>query len=161
MTSIVFFIEHILVVVEGFLVELSMTINKKVRNWAHLKSSMIERGDPLCRFFTQPQTCRFSRFFQFVAVRSYTADSCLLQRCVWTPHLTRRSLSLIHRHMRGSKLRVCRAHIMCHPHVFVMTLFDYSLSFLCSPSSLLSSCPSSCPSTSSSTMWWTNSLCSS
>ena len=30
--------------------------------------------------------------------------------------------------MRGSrlKLRVCLAHIMCHCHVFVVTLFDYS-----------------------------------
>ena len=33
------------------------------------------------------------------------------------------------------------------------------LSSLRCPSSLLSSCPFSCPSTSSSTMWWTNSLC--
>ena len=42
MASIVFFIQHILVAVERFLVEL-MTINKKVRNGAHEKSSMIER----------------------------------------------------------------------------------------------------------------------
>ena len=88
MASVVFFIQHILVAVERFLVEL-MTINQKVRNWAHVKSSMIERGDPLCRFFTQPQTCRLSRFF--VAVRSFTGDSSLLQPTVCvktTPHTT-------------------------------------------------------------------------
>ena len=27
------------------------------------------------------------------------------------------------------KLRVCRAHIICHLHVFVLTLFDYSIFF--------------------------------
>ena len=44
---------------------------------------------------------------------------------------------------------------MCHPHVFVLTLLDYS-SFL---SLLTIFSPSSCPSTSSSRMLWTNSLC--
>ena len=62
MASVVFFIQHILLAVERFLVD-HMTINKEVRNWAHVKSSMIERRDPLCRFFTQPQTCLLSRFF--------------------------------------------------------------------------------------------------
>ena len=56
-----------------------MTINKKVRNWAHVKSDMIERRDPLCRLFTKLQMYRLSRFFRFVAVRSFTVDSCLLQ----------------------------------------------------------------------------------
>ena len=48
---------------------------------------------------------------------------------VWTPHLTRRIFSLIHTHMRGSRLKscVCRARITCHDspfwaHVFVLTL---------------------------------------
>ena len=51
MAPVVFFIQYILVAVERFVVEL-MTINK-LSNWAHVKSSMIERGDPLCRFCTK------------------------------------------------------------------------------------------------------------
>ena len=47
-------------------------------------------------------------------------------------------------------------------HVVCLILFDFSpLSSLCCPSSLLSSFLSSWTSTSSSTMWWTNSLCTS
>ena len=33
----------------------------------------------MCRLFTKPLTCRLSRFFKFVAVKSFTADSSLLQ----------------------------------------------------------------------------------
>ena len=65
MAPIDFFIQHILVAMERFLEEL-MTINKKVRGLAHVKSDMIERGDPLCRLFTKPQTCRLSRFFSLL-----------------------------------------------------------------------------------------------
>ena len=61
--------------------------------------------------------------------------------------------------MRGSS-RVFVVRASC---VISICLFWFSsttpLSSLCSPSSLLSSCPSSCPSTSCSRMWWTNSLC--
>ena len=85
---------------------------------------MIERGDPLSRFFTQASDVSICKFFWFLAVRSFTA-AATDGRC---EHLTRHIFSLIHTHMRGSrlKLRVCRAHIMCHPHVFVLTLFEYS-----------------------------------
>ena len=41
-----------------------------------------------------------------------------------TPH-TSHFLVQVHAHA-WLKLRVCRAHIMCHPHVFVLTLFDFS-----------------------------------
>ena len=65
------------------------------------------------------------KFFQFVAVRSFTADSSLLQptgSVNTTPH-TSHFFTDSHAHA-WLKLRVCRAHIMCHPHVFVLTLFD-------------------------------------
>ena len=42
----------------------------------------------VCRLFTKPQTCRLSRFFRFVAVRSFTADSSLLQPTRWCKHHT-------------------------------------------------------------------------
>ena len=129
MASIVFFIQHILVALERFLVELMFGI-------------MVKRWDPLCRFFTQPQTCRRSRLFSLLQLnRSQLTVVCCNRRCVWTPHLTRRRTSC----------------------VILMCLFWLSstvpLSPLYSTSSLLSSNPSSCPSTSSSNMWWTNSLC--
>ena len=53
---------------DRFLVEL-MKIHKKSTASELMKEQHIERGDPLCRFFTQtPQTCRLARFFWFVAV---------------------------------------------------------------------------------------------
>ena len=85
-------------------------------------------------------------------------------RHLWTPHLERHIFSLIYTHMRGSsRVFVVRtSRVMSHLHA-LMCLFRLSsttpLSSLCWPSSLLSSCLSSWPSTSSSTMWWTNSLC--
>ena len=47
---------------------------------------------------------------------------------MWTPHLTRRIFSYNYTQLRGSRLKscVCRARIICHPHVFVLTRFDYS-----------------------------------
>ena len=85
----------------------------------------------MCRFFTQPQTCRLSRFFQFVAVRSFTADSSLLQPKggVNTTLHTSHFLVQLHGHA-WLKSCVCRARITCHDasscaHVFVRTLFDY------------------------------------
>ena len=126
MASIVFFIQHILVAVERFLVEV-MTINKKVRNWAHVKSSMKEPEDPLCRFFTQTSDESTFKIFWFVAVRSFTGDSSLLQPTVCvntTPH-TSHFLTELHAHA-WLKSCVCHARIMCHPHVFVLALFDHS-----------------------------------
>ena len=92
---------------------------------SHVKNSMIERGDPWCRFFTQPQTCRLSRFLQFVAIRSFTADRSLLQPTdsVTTTLHTSHFLTESHAHA-WLKSCVWRAHTMCHPHVFVLTLFD-------------------------------------
>ena len=43
-----------------------------------MKEQHVERGDPLCRFFKNVQKRDFARFF-VVAVRSFTADSSLLQ----------------------------------------------------------------------------------
>ena len=41
----------------------SCKINQKSSTSELVKEQHIERRDPLCRFFTQPQTCRLSRFF--------------------------------------------------------------------------------------------------
>ena len=71
-----------------------------------------------------------------------------------TPH-TSHFLTDSHAHAL-LKLRVCRAHIMCRPHVFVLTL--RLLHFPLFAHHLLSYHPP-CPSTSSSKMWWANSLC--
>ena len=93
---------------------------------------MIERRHPLCRFFTQPQTCRLSRFFRFVAVRSFTADSSLLQPTGGVNTTPRPSHFLIDSHAHAWLTScVCRARITCHDssscaQVFVLTLFDYS-----------------------------------
>ena len=97
-----------------------------------MKEQHIERGDPLCLFFTQPQTCRLSRFFWFVAVRSFTADSSLLQPTGGvntTPHTSHFFIDL-HAHA-WFKACVWRAHITCHAssscaHVVVLTLRDFS-----------------------------------
>ena len=53
--------------------------NAKVHKWAYVQSDMIEREDSFFAVFGQPQTWRFSSFFDFVAVRSFTADGGLLQ----------------------------------------------------------------------------------
>ena len=144
-----------------------MTSNKKVRNWAHVKSSMIERGDLLCRFFTQPQTCRLSRtfIFQFVALqldRLQLTVVCCNRPGPWTPHLTRRIFPYNWTHMRGSsRVFVVRASWfilmrscvgsdslrLLHFRLSLLTIFSLIILFF-----LL-------PSTSSSTMLWTNSLC--
>ena len=100
---------------------------------------MIERGDPLCRFFTQPRTCRHSRilFFSFLQwdLLQLTVVCCN-RRGVRkpTPH-TSYFLTDSHAHAR-LKSCVCRARIMCHPHVFVLTL--RLLHFLLSADHLLS-----------------------
>ena len=74
------------------------------------------------------------KIFLFVAVRSFTADSSLLQPTGGvntTPHTS--YFLTDYTHMRGSRLKscVCRARITCHDSsscapVFFLTLFDYS-----------------------------------
>ena len=58
-----------------------MTINKKVRNRAHVQNDMIERERPVvCAVFSKNlRRVDFQDFFRFVADRSFTADSSLLQ----------------------------------------------------------------------------------
>ena len=139
-----------------------MTINKKVRNWAHVKSDMMERRDPLWvpSFHKTSDVSTFKFFLKFVAVRSFTADSSLLQPTEGvntTPH-TSYFHSEIHAHTHGSNLvRTHSSHLMFHTHcgrrVWLLSL---SLS-----STTPFTSPSFCPSTSSSRMWWTNSLCTS
>ena len=71
-----FFVQ--LVAIERFLVEL-MTVRKKVHKLACVQRDMIEREDSLFAVFGQPQTWRFSSFFDFVAVGSFAVDGSLLQ----------------------------------------------------------------------------------
>ena len=65
------------------------------------------------------------KFFD-VAVRSFTADSSLLQPTgLEGEHHTSHVAFLVQLHAHAwFKSSVCRAHVMCHPHVFVLTLFD-------------------------------------
>ena len=77
MASVVFFIQHILVAVERFLVEL-IKIHKKSSTSELVKKQHIQRGDPLCSFFTKLLRSDALQDFYFV-VRSRTADSSLLQ----------------------------------------------------------------------------------
>ena len=103
----------------------------------------------------------------FVAVRSFTADSSLLQPTRGvnsTPHTSHFLVFLrtYYTHMRGSSL-ACAHHIPCVILMRSCGCFD-SLRLLHFPLfavHLLSYHPvfSSWPSTSSSTMWWTHSLC--
>ena len=76
MASVVSFIQHIKVVVERFLVELKKykksSIPELVKVWH------VERGDPLCGFCTKLLRSDILQDF-FVVVRSFTADSNLLQ----------------------------------------------------------------------------------
>ena len=127
-----------------------MTINKKVRNWAHVKSDMIERWDPLCRLFTNLRRVDFQDFLGLLQLdRLQLTVVCCNRREVWTPHLTRR---ISHRISCPRMAKVWVRTSMLHAHfVSDCPLFDDS-TFLC---------PSFCPSTSSSRMWWTNSLCTS
>ena len=82
-----------------------MTIGKKVHNWAHVKSDVTERGDPLCRFFTRTQTCRLSRFFSLLQLdRLQLTVVCCNRRWVWTPHLTRPFFTVNYMHTHGSSL---------------------------------------------------------
>ena len=85
---------------------------------------------------------------------------------LWTARLTRHIFSFNDTHMRGlsRKIGAHTSHSMCHLHALMFCVWFSStspLSSLCCLYSLLSCCLSSCPSTSSSTMWWTNSQCTS
>ena len=73
MASVVFLIQHILVAVERFLVEL-MTIHKKSSTSELVKEQHRERGDPLCRFFKKSfRSETLQDFLLFVAIRSFNS----------------------------------------------------------------------------------------
>ena len=113
MILVVFFIQHILVAVERFLVEF-LTINKKVCNWAHVKSSRLN-GETRCAVSSQNfRLVVFQVFFifQFVAVRSFTAYSSLLQPtlCVNTLH-TSHFLTDSHAHAWLKSCLSCAHHL--------------------------------------------------
>ena len=108
----------------------------------------------------------FQDFLQFVAVRSFTADSSLLQPTGVCEHHTPHVTFFIDLHAHAwLKSCVCRARIMCHEsspcaHVFVLTLFDYSIFIsLMTIFSLIILSFFFAHQPWSSTMWCTNSLC--
>ena len=96
----------------------------------------------------------FQDFFRFVAVRSFTADSRLLQPTECEHHTS---------HVHFSQCSFHHIHASCVLWSFCLIVLSSTtpLSSPSSPSSLSSPCLSFCPSTSSSRMWWTNSLCTS
>ena len=163
----VVFIQHILVAVERFLVEL-MTINKKVRNWAHVKSSK-ENGETRCAVSSHnPQTCRLARFFCLLQLgRLQLTVVCCDRRRVSTPHFTSHFLTFSHWLTLTCVVQVgslsCAHHVSWAISMRSCCVFDSFrlLHFPLFPVHLLSYHPvfPSCPSTSSSTMWWTNSPC--
>ena len=88
MASVVFFIQHVLVAVERFLVELMTIDTKSYRIWAHERAACrtVRPVVPLLPNTFRSETLQFF----FGAVRSFTADSSLLQPTEeWTAHLTR------------------------------------------------------------------------
>ena len=157
-----------LVAMERFLVEL---MTESPRLSLRAKSDMIERGDPLWvpSFHKTSDVSTFKMFLRFVAVRSFTADSSLLQPTGGvntTPHTVHFSQWNTCVHTHGSSLgphsfhhihasRACVIWCVCLIALSSTTPFTSSFS----PSSLWSPCSSFCPSTSSSRMWRTNTLC--
>ena len=93
-----------LVAMERFLVEL-MTINKKV--------SMIKWGDPLCRFFTQPQTCRLSRFFGLLQLDRLQLTVVCCNRRGCEHHTSHRPISTVILHACTRMAQVWSA--LTHP----------------------------------------------
>ena len=88
MASVVFFIQHVMVAVARFVVEL-IKIHQKASTSQVVKERHIERRDPLWDFFTKLLRSDTLQDFFFVVVRSFTADSNLLQPTVCvnsTPH---------------------------------------------------------------------------
>ena len=160
-----FFLQH-LVAMERVLVEL-MTINMKVHNWAHVKSDMIERGDPLWvpSFHRTSDVSTFKIFWGLLQLdRPQQTVVCCNRREVWTPHLTRPFFTVNYMHTHGSSFGSALTHpISCFMWALCLIAFSSTTPFTSPspPSSLLTPCPSFCPSTSSSRMWWTNSLCTS
>ena len=76
MASVVLFIQHILVAMERFLVEL-IKFHKKSTSEL-MKEQHVERSDPLCDFFTKLLKSDILQDF-FAVLRSFTADNSLLQ----------------------------------------------------------------------------------
>ena len=137
--------------------------SKFIKSQAHLSSWQSSKKNEETRCAVSSQSCSevtLCKIF-FVVVRSFTADSSLLQPTVCvniTPHTSH--FSLIYTHTRGScrKFGVRTSHSMCHLHGLMLCVWFSStspLSSLCCLCSLPLSCLSSWPSTSSSTMWWT------
>ena len=162
-----FCIQYILVAMGRFQVEL-VTINQKVRNWAHVKSSMIERGDPFVpSFHKTSDVLTFKIFLVCCSWIVYSWQWSAATDGVCEHHLTRPFFTVNYMHTHGSSLGPHSFHhihascALCERCVWLFSLFDDS-TFLspCPPSSLSSLCLSFCPSTSS-RMWWTNSLCTS
>ncbi len=128
MASVVFFIQHILVAVERFPVEL-IKIHESQPQLSSCKERHDRNVETRCAVSShKPQTCRLAIFFGFVAVRSFTADSSLLQQteCVnTTPHASHLlTFTLIDTHMRGSSCMfvVRTSRVMSHLHA-LMCLF--------------------------------------
>ena len=131
MASTVFFIQHILVTVERFLVEL-MTINKKESpQLSSCKAQHDRTVRPVVPFLhTTSDVSIFKVFFLFVAVRSFTADSSLLQPTGGvntTPH-TSHFLVQLHAHAWLKAQVVC---LSCAHH---LSWFILMRSCVCSDS---------------------------
>ena len=129
-----------------------MKILRKKSTSELVKEQQKERVDPLCNFFTKLLRSGTLQDF-FVVVRSFTADSSLLQptECVnSTPHTSHFSqcCTTNDTHMRGSSrmFGVRASHSMRHLHALMLCVWFSStspLSSLCCLSTLLSSCLSS------------------
>ena len=129
---------------------------KFIKSQAHLSSWKSSTWNGVTRCAASSQSCsEVTPCKIFVIVRSFTADSNLLQPTGGVNSTAHTSHFLVDLHAHAwLKSQVSRAHLTSH--ASSSPLFSF-----CSPFSVLSSCPSSWPSTSSSTMLWTNSLCTS
>ena len=154
------------VAVERFLVEL-MKINNKSSTSELVKEQQKERRDPLCSFFTKLLRSDTLQDFFCCSQIVYSWQQSAATDGGCEQHTSQVTFSRwFYTHMRGSshKFGVRTSHSMRHPHALVLCVWSSSTSphsSLFCPSSLLSSCLSSWPSTSLSTMWWTNSRCTS
>ena len=122
---------------------------------------MIERRDPLCAVFSQNLTLvDFQDFLRLVAVKSFTADSSLLQP---TGPSIFQSDSHSRVHTLGSSLGTHSHHHINVSCALCVSLIVSTSPFISSSSSsfLWSPWSSFCPSASSSRMWCINTLCTS
>ena len=158
---VVFVIQHIMVAMERFLMQL-IEIHQSQASLSSWNERHHRTGRPVERLLHQAaQKWHFARFLNFLwsDLPQLTAICCH-RREVWTAHLARHIFSLSH----VLKAQVWRAHIwrhcMRHLHALMLCVrFSATLpSSSCCLSSLLSSCSSPWLSASSSTMWWTNTL---